>query len=329
MRQSLVAVGPSGLSCYTANLLRYLAVEWDADAILARSVRLAVRIDQGQLAFSHHAEPLDELPDGTRLRYAGAAGPAAALDGLATELRAYGRALTMVDSSGLPWSPTYGRPDPAPHWLLVVDGREDAWHVVDCFAGLLPTGPQEPYEGWVSASVLRAAMALPAWRPEQARRNALAFGLPVDVPVIPPGGASWLRRAAGRSPDEPVAPRRLPGQWLLGDAEVLPFLAGHFAADGAGAASYLDDCWAAAGHRAFAHRWRLSGEVVDQPRRQRLRGALDRWEALPRALRFAVESAQRGRPRPSLAGRAFDAVLRAEADLATHQPSHVDTGGSS
>jgi hypothetical protein len=302
-------VSPRGLSCYTAGLFRYLDVEWDAAALVARSVRLAVRMGptDGCLAFSHHEPSLDLLPDGTRLRYAAACAPPAALPELAGELARHGRVVIVVDSSRLPWSVARGGRQ-APHWLLV-DGRHaGGWHVVDSFTAQLPAGEQLPHSGWLSTAGLSDAMRLPpSWAPEQELRNVLAFGSPVRVPR---GGALWLRRS--REPAGPAAGDS--GRWLCGDASALPFLISYLADHGAGAARHLDDLWAASGHRSFAYRWRLAGDPGDRDRRA-LGEALSGWERLPQLLRLAVESAGRGRPRPSLVRTALEALLRAEEAL--------------
>jgi hypothetical protein len=304
-----------GLSCYTANLAGYLAAEWDAGALLARSVRLAVRPDPGTgpLAFSHHAPGLDRLPDGTRLRYAAAPSPAAALPDLAAELAGFGRVLVVVDNARLPWSPARGG-RPAPHWLLVDGGDGERWHVVDRFTGLLMAGEQLPHAGWLDRAQLCAAMTPPAcWAPEQRLRNSLAFGEPVPVPAG--CGALWMRRHAGGT--GPAAGGTGPaagigGGWLAGTGEVLAFLADFLTERGAAAMPYLDDLWAAAGHRAFAYRWRLAN---GEGPREALTQALARWESMPRLLRLALESAGRRRPRPTLLRAAFEELLRVEEDL--------------
>jgi hypothetical protein len=302
-------VSTRGLSCYTAALFRYLDVEWDAAALVARSVRLAVRTDlaDGRLAFSHHEPALDLLPDGSRLRYAAACGPAAALPELAGELARHGRVVIVADSARLPWSVVRGS-RPAPHWLLVDGRRADGWHVVDSFAAQLPAGEQLPHCGWLSTAGLSDAMRLPpSWAPEQELRNVLAFGSPVSIPR---GGALWLRRS--REPAGPAAGES--GRWLCGDAGALPFLISYLTDPGAGAARHLDDIWAAAGHRSFAYRWQLAADPGDRDRRA-LGEALSRWEKLPQLLRLAVESAGRGRPRPTLVRTALEALLRAEEVL--------------
>ncbi|CAM3727784.1 hypothetical protein KIPE111705_21940 [Kibdelosporangium persicum] len=302
-----------GLSCYTANLHAYLAGEWDADAMLGQSVRLAVRVDlpDGQLAFSHHDPPLDRLPDGTRLCYAGADAVQQALPGVIGELATYGRVLVVVDASRLPWSVIRGRA-PTPHWLLI-DGRRSGrhggqWHVVDRFTALMPAGEQLPHEGWLSDWELRDAMSLPPrWEPEQEQRNALAFGAPVPVPAT---RTLWLRRR----PDDLGRCASLAGRWLCGDDQVLPFLMNYLLDHSSGITRHLDDLWAAVGHRGFAYRRRLAGGITGHERGA-LRAALTKWENLPRMLRIAAESAQRGRPRPVLARAAIEVLSRAEEGI--------------
>jgi hypothetical protein len=284
-----------GLSCYTAALHGYLAVEWDASSVIARSVRLAVQVDPArrELAFSHHQPSLDVLPDGSRLVYTECPSSPDALPELAAELARYGRVVAVADSARLPWSVTRGG-SAAPHWLLI-DGRDErGWHVRDDFAALLPTGEQTPYQGWLSADELTHAMALPpCWQPTQVLRNQLAFGVPVRLGAA---GALWLRREHGSWP-----PRILPVEegWLVGDAQVLPFLIEYAAEAGLGIIGHLEDLWAAAGHRSFAYRWQLH-QAGDEGDRTALEAALSHWEALPRLLRVAVESVARGRPRPTL-----------------------------
>jgi hypothetical protein len=295
-----------GLSCYTAALHDYLAQEWDGGAVIGSTIRLAVRVDlpDGQLAFSHHQPSLDRLPDGSWLRYASASCAAAALPTLAQELDAHGRAIAVVDSSLLPWSAAQGG-QPAPHWLLLDDREGSRWHVTDSFTALLPNGgEQQPYQGWLDVSKLTGLMELPAcWTQEQHARNTLAFGAPVAVPG---GGSMWLRRCQEGPP-----PAAQEGRWLTAVDEVLRYLAGYLAERGAGGDRYLDDLWAAAGHHAFAYRWRLR----QRPDGDALRVALDRWRDLPRLLRLATLSAQRGRPRPTLIRAALDELARAEAEL--------------
>jgi hypothetical protein len=290
----------AGLSCYTANLAGYLDPELaDVDGHLARSVRIAVRVDPaGGLAFSHHAYPLDHMPDGTRLRYA-TLPPRPALVGIADELSRRGRVLVVTDGSRLPWSPSRHHGAAAPHWLLVTGRRGDSWHVVDAFAGLLPGGEQRPYVGWLTTAALTQAMVLPErWSAEQHTRNELAFGFPVPVPAVV--GPLWLRR-------EPGAPRpaELDRTWLIGDEHALPFLADYLTASADDAARHLDDLWTAAAHRVFRYRWLCGRPDLPQPLRERYQAASTAWTQLPSALRFAVDSARRGRARPTLIRTTF------------------------
>jgi hypothetical protein len=298
----------AGLSCYTANLAGYLDAELDdVDGHLARSVRLAVRIDlpAGRLAFSHHAYPLDHLADGTRLRYT-TLPPRAALVGLADELSRQDRVLVVTDGSRLSWSPSRHHGTAAPHWLLVTGRRGDSWHVVDAFAGLLAGGEQRPFTGWLSTAQLTQAMVLsPAWSAEQHTRNSLAFGFPVPVPE--PVGPLWLRREPGVEPAAELA-----GTWLVADEQVLPFLAGYFTDSARNAARHLDDLWTAAAHRVFRYRWLAARPDLPESLRERYVAAGTAWAQLPKTLRFAVESARRGRARPTLLRQAFEHLVEVE-----------------
>lgn len=300
-----------GLSCYTSNLACYLAREHSSTASrLAESVRLAVRTDlpDGRLQFSHHGDPLDRVPGGTCLRYAATRDPAIAAGELCDELTAYGAVLVLTDNARLPWSPSHERGPAAPH-LLLVDGRhEDRWHVCDAFAGLLALGEQAPYAGWLTTDALLAAMTPPpSWSAVQRDRNELAFGFPVPAPRG--GGLWWLRREA-----DDRAPRELHGEWLRDDRSVLEFLAGYVADDPLRAEHHLDDLWVAANLRAFRHR---HGDGANRERREAVAVA---WEVLPRALRFAVDSARRGRPRRSLVHTTFDHLLDQELLITETNP---------
>ncbi|MFI5844829.1 hypothetical protein ACIA8K_34530 [Catenuloplanes sp. NPDC051500] len=290
----------AGLSCYTSGLAGYHAAEFAGTADrFAGSVRVAVRTDLPgeQLAFSHHRTPLDRLPDGSRLVWA-TAPPGGVVEAVGAELQRHGRVLVVTDNAALPWSPAPGGGAHAPHWLLVDGRRGDDWHVVDGFSGLLPAGEQHPYAGWLGTAGLLAAMTPPpSWRAEQQRRNALAFGFWMPTPD---GGPQWLVRT-----DRAAVAPGLPGEWLLDEDTVLAFLCDHVVARPDAAGTYLEDLWAVSQHRTFRYRHLGDGEAVRA------------WADLPRALRFAVESAQRGRPRPALIRTTFDNLRRLERDRAT------------
>lgn len=294
----------SGLSCYTANLTGYLRrLSPDADRIVARSIRLAVaEEDGGLLAFSHHAWPLNALPCGGALDYRAAAGGDAAIEGIAAELAATGAVLVVADGARLPWAPA-GAP-PAPHFVLL-DGRAaGCWHTVDEFSALAVGGRQhEPFTGWVpDAALLRMIDPGPPPRPEQRLRNRLAFGAPVPLP--PDGMFQWL--AAGVQTAGP-----LPAGWVVDPAASIDVLTERLAASlgRTGDDRQLDDVWAAAQHHV--HRYTFVEPELGPP----AVAAADAWRALPRTLRFAADSARRGRPRASLVGAALAELRRIEADL--------------
>ncbi|MEU7477843.1 AMP-binding protein [Lentzea sp. NPDC042327] len=272
----------TGLSCYTTNLVAYLAGEFaGTEATFAESVRLAVRTDLDELAFSHHRYPLNRLPDGTQLAYA----TGDPVRGITDELEEHGRCLVVTDNAKLPWSPSK---TPAPHWVLVERRRQNRWYVRDGFAGLLADGEQHPFAGWLTTEQLLKAMHPDDWTPEQRLRNEHVFGFPLHQP----DGQLWLRRERG-----PGVTPHLDGEWLRTDEEVLPFLADRITERN------LDDLWTAAQHRAFRHR--LLGHT----------DAGTAWEGLPKALRFAVDSARRGRPRASLVHNTLRHLLELETDL--------------
>jgi hypothetical protein len=295
--------GPEGLSCYTANLAVYLGP--DALDRIARSIRLAVRTDLGDdlLAFSHHRTPVDE----GRLAYRGAGDTATALDAIAVEIEHAGGCLVVANTGHLDWS-SAGHEGQAPHFLLVDDRRGDEWHVVDRFAALLPSGGgQEPFTGWISTAALaRALTPIVPLPPEQRLRNELAFGFPRPLPRD--GDYQWLERI-----DRPEPEAELEGEWLTETDAALELLGEFWAALDRlpERLRLLDDLWAAAQHHVFRYDRLLAAEehpVLDDARRA--------WRDLPMALRFAVDSAARGRHRPTLVAGTFDALRRRERDAA-------------
>ena len=296
--------GAEGLSCYTANLAVYLGP--DALDGIARSIRLAVRTDLADdlLAFSHHSTQVD----GGRLAYRGAGGAEAAPEAVAAEVERSGGCLVVANTGHLEWS-SAGHDARAPHFLLVDDRRGNEWHVVDRFTALLPSGGgQEPFEGWISsATLVRAMTPIVPLPPEQRLRNELAFGFPRPLPRD--GDYQWLERA-----DRPAPQADLEGEWLTETDAALELLGEYFAGldRSPQRLRLLDDLWAAAQHHVFRYDRLLAAEehpVLDDARRA--------WRDLPMALRFAVDSAARGRHRPTLVASTFDALRRAERDAAS------------
>ncbi|MFC8845939.1 MULTISPECIES: hypothetical protein [unclassified Micromonospora] len=288
------------LSCYTTNLVAYLEFDRpDAARDLARSVRLSVRVDtpDGVLAFTHHAR-VDTGPDGWQLGYRGAPDWDRTRAALRRELDDHRRVLAVGNTRHLPWSPGYGGAG-VPHWLLLTGHRDGRWSVVDQFAALLPSGEQHPYTGWLDDDELRSALTPTGAVPAQiALRDVHALGEPVPLP--PAGHHRWLVR----QPQIRAAADR--EGWLSGPEEVLRFLAGRLATDGAALDRHADDLWAAGRHQQhrlaeLAATGRLPAAVAD--------AAIRSWNELPRSLRFAAASAQRGRPRPGVVTKAFDDVI--------------------
>ncbi len=316
-----------GLSCYTANLAAYLDGEFAAGALVARSVRTAVRTDLApeRLAFSHHRVRLERLPDGSRLRYRCAPTAAHALGAVAAEVRRYGRALVVVDTRRLPWSPVGSESPSAPHWLLVDGTGPAGWRVRDEFSGLLPDGEQLPFTGRLPSRRLATAMDTPEWTEHQRMRNGLACGFPLAGADAP--GWWWLERIreAPAATDEPEA---LPGRWIVGERAALTFLGDRLAQSPEALARHLDDCWALAGHHCFALRHDLAAAAPGDPARPALETAAARWAGLPRMLRYAAESAARGRPRPGIVRRAFAEALTAQLAVPESPKSPCSPGST-
>ncbi|MFG2577513.1 hypothetical protein [Streptomyces sp. NPDC048481] len=318
------------LSCYTTNLLAHLAP--DVPGVrrrFAEGVRLAVRLDlpPGELAFSHHPR-VDRTGDGRELAHRGAAGWPAARAALLDTLHRERRVLAAGNTRRLPWAAAHGRAD-APHWLLIHEHRAGRWRVADHFTALTPYGDQEPFHGWLDDADLAAALApVPDPPPEVVRRDRLALGQ--ETPVPPAGQYRWLTWQAA-PPDADAAPG--PGTWSLSLETSLAAIAGVFRADATALARYADDLWAAARHHTYA----LAFAVADGRLHPESAAAVSAaWGELPRTLRFAAQSAARGRPRPGLVDRAVEQLLSARQALGADLPPERtimervprDTGGS-
>jgi len=308
------------LSCYTANLAAYLARFSSDDEVadrIAWSVRLSVQTDVPDgIDFSHHAEPLNHLHGGDVLIYRGADDPRQALH---AEVTSHGCALALTHSAQMPWALADDQANP-PHLLLVDAVDADHWHVVDHFAGLLPTGEQQPYTGWIDGDTLLSLMrGHQPFSEEQERRNRLVFGFPVP---LPDARCRWLERVP--SPDYALVPP-LPGRWLHEPNAVWEFLEERLYEQmiGKSEPKFLDDLWAASQHhRHRCARLLLSPLCEELGLRPAVEELESRWAQLPRTLRFAAESARRGRPRAALISAAAGQLAERERSLRAALAEH-------
>ncbi|MGP2436200.1 hypothetical protein [Streptomyces sp. JW3] len=304
---------PPELSCYTSSLLAHLELTRcvpEPGNRLAEAVRLAVRTDlpDGRLAFSQH-DRIDRA-GGRELAYRGTAEWDVARAALLAELADTGAVLAVGNTRHLPWAPQFGRRS-VPHWLLLTDHHDGSWRVLDRFAALLPLGEQHPYDGRLDDDGLRAALTPPGALPRaMALRDAYALGSVVAVP--PAGHYRWLVRQRTSGP-APAAT----GHWLTDPEHVMSFLADRFTDDAGIFADHADDLWAAARHQ----RYRLAARGATAASPAAAAAAAASWEKLPRALRIAVESAERGRPRPGVMRQALTDVAHAMAALGPKTPS--------
>lgn len=273
------------LSCYTTNLIGHLrrdnpgvALEFEA------AVELAVRTDLpgGALAFSQHRR----IDPG--LGYRSATTWEETRGELLAEFERYGDVLAVASTRNLSWCPSYGA-EGTPHWIRLAGHREGRWLVVDEFDALLPHGEQHPHTDWADDRELRAMLTpLPPLRPEVHLRDVYALGEAIRVP--PPHSYRWLSRTGDDSTIHS-------GQWIRGTIPALRLLSERFAEDIGGLRVHTDDLWAAGRH----HQYRFAHDDA----------VTAAWGELSRSLTFAVQSADRGRPRPTLITRAFDQVISA------------------
>ncbi|KDN21578.1 hypothetical protein [Amycolatopsis rifamycinica] len=289
------------LSCYTTNLVAYLEPDDpDVKTRLAHAVRLAVRSGDGpgDLEFSQHTR-VDDVGAHDPLGYRGAADWALAAGDLDAELARSGRVLAVADTFRLPWSPAHETAH-SPHWLLLLGRRDGRWLVADHFRALTPLGAQEPFLGWLDDAALAAALAPHTpWPAEIANRDRYALGSPVEP--VHADAYRWLARTDGE------APAAGPDDWTCSLSEALARIGRVLAGDETAAARYGDDLWAASRH--YTYRLEVlaaNGEIGAEE----AAAAAVTWGELPKVVRFAAESAARGRPRAGLLERTFDDLLR-------------------
>lgn len=296
------------LSCYTTALVDHLGP--GAADRLADAVHLWVRVDDPDksLAFSHH----DRIDEG--LAYDGAGDWTSARRELQEQLARHRSVIVVGNAFHLPWSPHHGE-RPVAHWFLLRGHGDDSWHVGDGFTALMPGGEQRPFEGRLGDAVLRKAMTpLGRLDPHQHNRDVYALGAPTDVGD--PDRYRWLRPGGGGAAE-------WPGEWLRDLPAVLAALRDRFVADEQALHQHADDLWAAARHHAHKLA-RRQGDPGSAAGRAEHAAQVPGWAAaqaagwaqLPKALRFASDSARRGRHRGGVVTEAFDTLI----ELTTRTP---------
>ncbi|MGV9697107.1 hypothetical protein ACWDTR_15305 [Streptomyces sp. NPDC003470] len=276
------------LSCYSTALVEYLGGA--AAGRMASAVHLWVRTDDpdGALAFSHN----DRI-DGGALVHDHRPDWPSAREALAGVLAGEGQVIVSGNAFHLPWSPHHGV-RVVPHWFLLRAHDAEGWLVADPFHALTPGGEQLPYAGVLDDDSLRRALT-PVGHLEAAVRNRDVHALGEPVDAGPADAYRWLRRSTA----PPVGPpREWPGTWLRDPREVFGYLRERLTADGDLLERHVDDLWAASRHQLHRLGTRPDPDLADA------------WTQLPKALRFAVDSARRGRPRSGVVERALDTLAR-------------------
>jgi hypothetical protein len=292
-----VRLAAAGLSCYTASLITLLQLDDPGiDERFRRAVRLRVRTDSALPRFSQH-ERVD-LRDGSGLGYTGAADWPTALPQLTEAVEADGTVIAVADASKLSWSPLFGAAG-SPHWVLL-SRAGPGWSVLDPFEARLPEGVAHATRVVVTGTELARLLSPAVDQPAHLRaRDEMALGRQVSSP--PSSCYRWLRWTAADEQAEV-------GQWTADTGASLAWIAQRIADEPELVALWQQDLWAAARHHEAA----LEAGSAGADNAERLAA----WAELPRAMRFAADSAARGRPRPGL----VQLTIHRLADLETLDP---------
>ena len=304
-RSKATGLAPARLSCYTASLITLL--HRDDPGVLERfgpAVRLRVRTDSVAPRFSQH-DRLD-VRAATALGYTGAGDWAGALDRLAADVDADGTVIAVADAARLPWSPLHGRAS-SPHWVLVSRARR-GWSVLDPFEALLPEGVAHATEAVVDDAGLAELLNPSSDQPAHLRaRDEMALGQ--QVPSPPSHCYRWLRR-------EPARQQIEVGCWTADTGASLDWITARLAAQPELVSLWQQDLWAAARHHEAALK-----DLAESDERTADRVAA--WAELPRAMRFAADSAARGRPRLGLAQLTIKRLADLEHAALDKENAHV------
>ena len=161
-------------------------------------------------------------------------------------------------------------------------------------------------------------MTPPAWlSPEHRLRLHHVFSC--ATPLRPDQEFQWL----GRAPGVPSSAALGPG-WITEPLAALDYLSGFWSSlsEHPDRICHLDDMWAAARHHAFRDAHLLSHGQLDSPAAVAAETAREAWVGLPMTLRFAAESAARGRSRPSMIRDLFRQLSTAERGIAPTLAAH-------
>lgn len=286
------------LSCYTTALADYREAAGDPiDLALAR-VELLLRADDEGIEFTHH-EWWGNTHGGS-LAYRAVNDADAAQHGLLAEIDRHGMALAVTNTSLMPWSITAAT---MTHWVLLKPSTTTvAVDVHDAFSALLPAGQQDPHTSTVRLAELVGLMRLPEHLSSSVRardKNALGRGI-----SVPDGTYRWLE--LGKAVAEIQHPTAIDG-WTQSTHESLNVLARLLVEQPDLLEVHIEDIWAASRHQVAALTAAECHGIADDT------ALIEAWTALPRSLRFCLDSANRGRPRPSMISRSLEHLAHLES----------------